>query len=185
VHRWYEPQTGRYASADPLGLNAGVNHFGYAFARPLLAADPLGLAAYVCSRKAFVEVLGGIGNHGYFWDGRPETPAERRACGRGLTGPTRNERGPGFDECVEIPGSDGREDFLFECCERRSLFRANAIYGPFFYVPVVNDCQSMLGRCLLENGLDNPGAPGGRFGSPCNRCETRTDPPERLSGQSR
>ncbi|HSM51012.1 MAG TPA: RHS repeat-associated core domain-containing protein, partial [Thermoanaerobaculia bacterium] len=43
VHRWYEPQTGRYVSADPLGLAPGHSLFGYVASRPLELADPLGL----------------------------------------------------------------------------------------------------------------------------------------------
>lgn len=44
VHRWYEPGTGRYVSADPLGLLAGVQLFAYVGDRPTAAVDPLGLA---------------------------------------------------------------------------------------------------------------------------------------------
>jgi RHS repeat-associated protein len=45
VHRWYEPQTGRYASPDPLGLEASLNGFAYVDSRPTYFSDPLGLIA--------------------------------------------------------------------------------------------------------------------------------------------
>jgi RHS repeat-associated protein len=42
-HRHYDPDTGQYASLDPLGLAPGPNPRGYV-ANPLGALDPLGLA---------------------------------------------------------------------------------------------------------------------------------------------
>jgi hypothetical protein len=42
--RTYDPSTGRYLEADPLGVNAGVNLYLYANGRPTVAIDPTGLA---------------------------------------------------------------------------------------------------------------------------------------------
>jgi RHS repeat-associated protein len=44
VHRWYENGTGRYGSADPLGiqLEGDTNPYLYAGAAPLVFVDPLG-----------------------------------------------------------------------------------------------------------------------------------------------
>jgi RHS repeat-associated protein len=41
--RDYDPKTGRYIQADPLGLEGGVNPYGYVSANPLSAIDPFGL----------------------------------------------------------------------------------------------------------------------------------------------
>lgn len=41
--RDYDPQSGRYMTSDPIGLNGGVNPFGYAGQNPVNAIDPLGL----------------------------------------------------------------------------------------------------------------------------------------------
>ncbi|WP_255311172.1 RHS repeat-associated core domain-containing protein [Streptomyces viridosporus] len=43
VHRYYDPQTGRYISPDPLGLAPAANHYAYV-PNPFTMADPLGLA---------------------------------------------------------------------------------------------------------------------------------------------
>ncbi|MFD7705464.1 RHS repeat-associated core domain-containing protein [Streptomyces caelestis] len=43
VHRYYDPQTGRYISPDPLGLAPAPNHYTYV-PNPFTMADPLGLA---------------------------------------------------------------------------------------------------------------------------------------------
>ena len=42
--RDYESQTGRYVQSDPIGLEGGINYFGYVDQRPLIKSDSLGLA---------------------------------------------------------------------------------------------------------------------------------------------
>ena len=42
--RWYEPQTGRFLSEDPIGLAGGMNPFVFAGNDPVNARDPTGLA---------------------------------------------------------------------------------------------------------------------------------------------
>ena len=43
--RDYDPTIGRYVESDPIGLEGGLNVYGYVFGRPLLYVDPSGLAA--------------------------------------------------------------------------------------------------------------------------------------------
>ena len=43
--RYYDPETGRYTTADPIGLRGGLNLYAYVYNDPLGAIDPLGLAA--------------------------------------------------------------------------------------------------------------------------------------------
>ncbi|WP_295628487.1 RHS repeat-associated core domain-containing protein [uncultured Nitrosomonas sp.] len=42
--RYYEPETGRYISPDPIGLSGGLNIYGYALQNPLTYTDPTGEA---------------------------------------------------------------------------------------------------------------------------------------------
>jgi uncharacterized protein RhaS with RHS repeats len=42
-HRYYEPQTGRYLSPDPIGLEGGTRSYAYVH-NPLVWIDPFGLA---------------------------------------------------------------------------------------------------------------------------------------------
>jgi RHS repeat-associated protein len=45
-HRYYDPRTGRYAQADPIGLAGGVNHYAYVGNNPIGRSDIAGLDWY-------------------------------------------------------------------------------------------------------------------------------------------
>jgi len=47
-YRYYEPESGRYISADPIGLAGGINLYAYV-PNPLKYIDPLGLNKETCS----------------------------------------------------------------------------------------------------------------------------------------
>jgi RHS repeat-associated protein len=64
-HRYYDPQTGRYVTSDPIGLDGGLNTFGYVGANPVRNVDPFGLVTTfdaACMRNPVwcAEVLGAL-----------------------------------------------------------------------------------------------------------------------------
>ena len=42
-HRYYDPETGRYVSADPIGLDGGMNIYAFVENNPVNTIDPAGL----------------------------------------------------------------------------------------------------------------------------------------------
>nr|MDU9044453.1 RHS repeat-associated core domain-containing protein [Candidatus Electrothrix aestuarii] len=42
-NRYYDPETGRYIAADPIGLGGGMNLYAYVGSDPVNAVDPMGL----------------------------------------------------------------------------------------------------------------------------------------------
>jgi len=45
-HRFYDPETGRYISADPIGLAGGINLYAYVCNDPVNFVDPWGLCVW-------------------------------------------------------------------------------------------------------------------------------------------
>ena len=57
-HRLYSPVLRRFLSADPLGIDGGLNLYAYANCDPLAYIDPLGLCASPNSLPGLLEMLG-------------------------------------------------------------------------------------------------------------------------------
>ncbi|CAG0980023.1 partial Protein RhsC, partial [Myxococcaceae bacterium] len=55
--RTYDPATGRYLEADPIGQKGGLNLYAYVENNPVNYADPLGLTSFRCQKP--LDRLGG------------------------------------------------------------------------------------------------------------------------------
>ncbi|MCC4598055.1 RHS repeat protein [Xanthomonas campestris pv. phormiicola] len=63
--RDYDPATGRYGQSDPIGLNGGLNTYGYSLQAPVDHSDAWGLATWKGNSYG---VGGGAGRYGGFID---------------------------------------------------------------------------------------------------------------------
>jgi len=61
--RTYDPALGRYTQHDPIGLNGGMNPFGYVGGNPVNATDPSGLKVLVGQHPAFANQRWNPFNH--------------------------------------------------------------------------------------------------------------------------
>ena len=158
--RYYDPTIGRFISEDPIRFAGSASFYTYTHNWPVDATDPSGLKILLCSRDA--ETM--PGNHAFLYDTR-----NGDNCGKGRGNhPTGHENinNPGTF-CREVPGSEGREDAVMKCCRQKS----SSFLGRFFFFPGMHDCQNLVVDCLKENGLSNPGVPGGRL-----RCRSGSCP---------
>jgi hypothetical protein len=94
-HRFYDPETGRYISADPIGIYGGINLYAYIQNDPINAVDPYGLLSQTPSFP-----MPGSDPHPF----PPEWP------------PLSPENPPGNGP--ELPKPPGKDDFygLFSTC---------------------------------------------------------------------
>ncbi|MBA2932597.1 RHS repeat protein [Sphingomonas sp. CGMCC 1.13654] len=127
-YRDYDPSTGRYAQADPVGLNGGQNSYSYAANNPIKRIDPLGTTDWALAfRLAGLVDMAGFG---------PEDPfADVAAAGIFIT-------------TIVLTTNCSEEEARKECHEKCVELTVGHGYGsqaPIRYRKCMRDCLAKSG----------------------------------------
>ncbi len=150
--RDYDPQVGRYLESDPIGLDGGLNTYGYVGQNPLRYSDVLGLDSFRCERnlrlgRVPIPRIGPL-FHQFLCTDTPEG----RVC-RGL--------GPSSSEIFDTPGILEDDEFRADRCEMVADDNkcVDACLLSAFLRPIPNysadlsrgeNCQTYVGSALSE-----------------------------------
>jgi RHS repeat-associated protein len=159
-HRYYDPETGRYLTPDPIGMLGGINLFAYVDENPVNWVDPDGLEIRVYSSNAFG--INGL-NHAFVWSTKTQT-------GRGMHGSFGGRNGSVGTEFSPNGIGDLNSPY-FIVHDLNGLTEEQAInrlinypnWNTGLYMFFVNDCQVELRKAFEHVGLPFPGVPNDRI----------------------
>ncbi|MCA7939691.1 RHS domain-containing protein [Burkholderia cepacia] len=101
-YRYYDPQSGRFVSKDPIGLAGGLNAFQYA-PNPAGWIDPLSLAKTTCDLYAFGNASGPREPRIQGVNTKPGQNADLIADAAGMVGPTTEGGASTFGDVNKAP----------------------------------------------------------------------------------
>ena len=150
--RYYEPETGRYISPDPIGLAEGMNVWGYVGQSPLRWIDPFGLHIIVTLYKGQNgNIFNHIGIGSTIGDNANKTFGAGPDSGIGLfftvQGHVRVDRGKPIATLI-IPSTTNQDALI-------NIFNDDAANNPNYkYSLLANSCVDHVRDALLFSGIN-------------------------------
>ena len=149
--RYYDPETGRFISEDPIGFAGGdVNLFAYAGNNPVNRIDPFGLELRIYSSDAFGKK--GI-NHAFAWSSETGLSAGMW----GSSGSGGNGAGSRNSPYKVVTNLNGLSE-----ADAIARIRTYPDWNKGIWFPIINDCHTQLEKAFNYAGVPYPGAPEGR-----------------------
>ena len=150
--RDYDPTTGRYIEADPIGLEGGLNIYQYALSNPLSFIDPTGLDITISFNGSAAAGAGHVGigvNSPNTVGQRPQAGQNPVAIAIGQDVPGQISPDPIPDARVAIPTTSQQDRQAQQCIDARVRERQN-------YNLYQNNCAQFVGQCLNAAGVPVP-----------------------------
>lgn len=157
-HRFYDPSTGRYISADPIGLAGGMNLYAYVGGNPINWIDPEGLTTSMCT--APLHAIGGKGKKSG-WDVKGNPLYHKYLCvddgNGGKTCGGQDQRGKKWYDPISGPGKPSNDSYDKDRCEEAEpddkciencLLRKFGEPRPGYGIPFGTDCQEWADDAL-------------------------------------
>ena len=161
--RDYDPSIGRYIESDPIGLEGGLNTYGYALQNPVKLTDPRGLATAMCTAPLHA-LTDKLGSEASEW-AREYVPYAHHQflCVNHAGGPYtcggQDQRGEKWYDPVHGPGKKSNDEYNENTCDQvepdntcieECVIRKAAEDRPSYGIPFGTDCQEWADDTLEE-----------------------------------
>ena len=161
-NRYYDAGVGRYVTSDPIGLDGGLNTFGYVLGNPIKYIDPFGLWVKLCARKLgnryepAVEPEGSLLRHDYLVVSGTVLSFTNGGNPLLSKGDRNSDEDPDNPKCKLICDDDKFDSYVIEAADQIGvpLYNVGAYPGLPGYLIGARNCQTWA-REVLELAKQN------------------------------